>query len=136
MFASTIHTSQLNNELGPHPGEHPPGRADRKSYGGHSERETPGPIPNPEVKPFSADGTATERLWESRTPPDIHSVEATFCKVASTHFSTFAAQPQEQTVVAEQRRSQRPSGDGPRRGGGTPQSGGKPSGGKPSSGKP
>ena len=43
----------------------------RQSYGGHSERETPGPIPNPEVKPFSADGTATERLWESRTPPDI-----------------------------------------------------------------
>ena len=49
----------------------------RQSYGGHSERETPGPIPNPEVKPFSADGTAAERLWESRTPPDIHSVEAT-----------------------------------------------------------
>ena len=42
-----------------------------KSYGGHSERETPGPIPNPEVKPISADGTAPERLWESRTPPDI-----------------------------------------------------------------
>ena len=37
-----------------------------------AKRETPGPIPNPEVKPFSADGTATERLWESRTPPDIH----------------------------------------------------------------
>ena len=45
-------------------------RVFRQSYGGHSERETPGPIPNPEVKPFSADGTATERLWESRTPPD------------------------------------------------------------------
>ena len=43
----------------------------RQSYGGHSERETPGPIPNPEVKPFSADGTATARSWESRTPPDI-----------------------------------------------------------------
>ena len=42
-----------------------------QSYGGHSVRETPGPIPNPEVKPDSADGTATERLWESRTPPDI-----------------------------------------------------------------
>jgi hypothetical protein len=38
--------------------------------------------------------------------------------------------------VAEQRRSQRPSGDGPRRGGGKPQSGGKPSGAKPSSGQP
>ena len=35
-----------------------------------AKRETPGPIPNPEVKPFSADGTATARLWETRTPPD------------------------------------------------------------------
>src|SRR4051812_6889420 len=33
-------------------------------------RETPGPIPNPEVKPTSADGTAPETVWESRTPPD------------------------------------------------------------------
>ena len=41
------------------------------SYGGHSGRETPGPIPYPEVKPASADGTATERLCESRTPPNI-----------------------------------------------------------------
>ena len=39
-------------------------------YGGHSDRETPGPIPNPEVKPASANGTATDRLWESRTPPN------------------------------------------------------------------
>src|SRR6478609_5721764 len=63
----------------------------RQSYGGHSERETPGPIPNPEVKPFSADGTATERLWESRTPPDIHSVvEATvrWPLLISGHFRT------------------------------------------------
>src|SRR5690606_11085706 len=36
----------------------------RKSYGGHSARETPGPIPNPEVKPFSAAGTAMETSWE------------------------------------------------------------------------
>ena len=35
-----------------------------------AERETPGPIPNPEAKPSSADGTAPERVWESRTPPD------------------------------------------------------------------
>src|SRR5699024_9375416 len=27
-------------------------------------------IPNPEAKPLSADGTATARSWESRTPPD------------------------------------------------------------------
>ena len=37
--------------------------------GGHSGRETPGPIPNPEAKPTSADGTARETSWESRTPP-------------------------------------------------------------------
>src|SRR5665811_2506570 len=36
------------------------------------DRETPGPIPNPEAKPFSADGTALVTVWESRTPPDIH----------------------------------------------------------------
>src|SRR6201996_2732890 len=38
--------------------------------GGHSEGETPGPIPNPEVKPLSADGTAREASRESRTPPE------------------------------------------------------------------
>src|SRR3954470_4571827 len=32
-------------------------------------------IPNLEVKPASADGTATGRSWESRTPPDIHTVK-------------------------------------------------------------
>jgi hypothetical protein len=45
-----------------------------QSYGGYSARETPGPIPNPEAKPGSADGTAVEGLWESRTPPDTLSV--------------------------------------------------------------
>ena len=37
--------------------------------GGYSVRETPGPIPNPEAKPDSADGTAHESVWESKTPP-------------------------------------------------------------------
>ena len=32
--------------------------------------ETPGPIPNPVAKPASADGTASGRVWESKTPPD------------------------------------------------------------------
>ena len=35
----------------------------------YSCRETPGPIPNPEAKPAHADGTATGRLWESKSPP-------------------------------------------------------------------
>src|SRR5262249_54092603 len=38
----------------------------------HGGGETPGLIPNPEAKPSSADGTAPERVWESRTPPDKH----------------------------------------------------------------
>ena len=33
---------------------------------------TPGPIPNPEAKAPSADGTALARVWESRTPPSTH----------------------------------------------------------------
>ena len=41
-----------------------------KGYGGHSVGETPGPIPNPEAKTHSADGTASGRMWESRSPPD------------------------------------------------------------------
>ena len=69
------HTQQHNDQDIPSPAPLDP-RVCHKSYGGHSERETPGPIPNPEVKPFSADGTATERLWESRTPPNIFSVRS------------------------------------------------------------
>src|SRR3954470_9833414 len=40
-------------------------------FGGHSGGVTPGPIPNPEVKPSSADGTALETGWESRSPPRL-----------------------------------------------------------------
>ena len=41
-----------------------------EGYGGHSVGETPGPIPNPEAKTHCADGTASGRVWESRSPPD------------------------------------------------------------------
>ena len=37
--------------------------------GGPGGRGTPGPIPNPEVKPASAEGTAGATLWETRAPP-------------------------------------------------------------------
>ena len=37
--------------------------------GNHNEGETPVPIPNTEVKPFSADGTAWGAKWESRSLP-------------------------------------------------------------------
>ena len=49
-----------------------PGIQFNRVPGGHSEGETPGPIPNPEVKLFSADGTAREASRESRTPPEHH----------------------------------------------------------------
>jgi hypothetical protein len=82
--SARVHRSTTTNQHPPHT----VGQGEQKRYGGHSDRETPGPIPNPEVKPASADGTATERLWESRTPPDIHCVEATQPWVASTSFRT------------------------------------------------
>ena len=50
----------------------PQGVRRSKGYGGHSVGETPGPIPNPEAKTHSADGTAPGRVWESRSPPEHH----------------------------------------------------------------
>src|SRR5690349_24054643 len=40
--------------------------------GGCGGGGTPGPIPNPEAKPSSADGTALGRVWESRSPPTFN----------------------------------------------------------------
>jgi hypothetical protein len=40
--------------------------------GGYGGGGTPGPIPNPEAKPSSADGTALARVWESRSPPTFN----------------------------------------------------------------
>ena len=42
-----------------------------KVSGGNSGGVTPVPIPNTEVKPSSADGTAREAVWESRTLPEF-----------------------------------------------------------------
>src|SRR5437899_11888128 len=39
--------------------------------GGGVERVTPVPIPNTEVKPLGADGTARATAWESRKPPGL-----------------------------------------------------------------
>ena len=46
---------------------------DLRVFGGNSERVTPVPIPNTEVKPLSADGTAWVTVWESRSPPNFFS---------------------------------------------------------------
>jgi hypothetical protein len=40
--------------------------------GGHRIRVTPVPIPNTEVKPDTADGTARETAWESRSLPAVN----------------------------------------------------------------
>ena len=40
-------------------------------FGGYVRGEIPDPIPNSEVKPSRADGTAREAAWESRTPPEL-----------------------------------------------------------------
>ena len=50
--------------------------------GGHRRRVTPVPIPNTEVKPATADGTACVGVWESRSLPGLFpkplQVEAAF----------------------------------------------------------
>lgn len=43
-----------------------------KYLGGDSDRVTPVPIPNTEVKPVYVDGTAWETVWESRKPPGLN----------------------------------------------------------------
>ena len=43
-----------------------------KFTGGFSEGVTPVPIPNTEVKTFSADDTAPEAVWESRSSPVLY----------------------------------------------------------------
>ena len=48
--------------------------AHQRVVGGYSERVPPLPIPNREVKPLSADGTA-ER-WESRSLPTQYNTQA------------------------------------------------------------
>ena len=47
-----------------------------KVFRGHSGRGTPGPIPNPEVKPSCADGTARVTVWESRSPRTLLTTKA------------------------------------------------------------
>ena len=45
---------------------------DIKFAGDCSEGVTPVPIPNTEVKAFSADDTAPEAVWESRSSPALY----------------------------------------------------------------
>ena len=54
-------------------------------FGGNCEEVTPVPIPNTAVKLLSADGTAREAVWESRTPPKIF-YKSPFWSLAETGF--------------------------------------------------
>src|SRR5688572_17539089 len=47
----------------------PSGFHHQQLSGGHTGGATPDPIPNSEVKPSRADGTAGGTLWESRSSP-------------------------------------------------------------------
>ena len=55
----------------PNPRHQDPGSARNKYAGGHRIRVPPVPIPNTEVKPATADGTAWETVWESRSLPAL-----------------------------------------------------------------
>ena len=65
----TVVTASTMQYLTQHPDTHEEGRCSEGLSVVNSCRETPGPIPNPEAKPAHADGTATGRLWESKSPP-------------------------------------------------------------------
>src|SRR5882672_8324397 len=47
-------------------------RAPGELSGGYGGGVTPLPIPNREVKPSSAAGTARETVWERRSPPGVN----------------------------------------------------------------
>ena len=84
--ATTIQTT-----INPHPTQAGWGNVlNTQSCGGHSTGETPSNIPNLEAKPGSADGTATDRLWESRTPPQ-HTLSR---RASSKRMGSFAYQAQ------------------------------------------
>ena len=57
--------------------------------GGCVERVTPVPIPNTEVKPLGADGTARATAWESRKPPGLLT-KARGRNLAGFHFGAAA----------------------------------------------
>ena len=55
--------------------------------GDDSGGDTPLPIPNREVKPASADGTAGETLWESRSSPIFYVEPKRHCLIKVVRLS-------------------------------------------------
>ena len=49
-----------------------PRKKNKQVSGDRTERVTPVPIPNTEVKPLRADGTARATLWETRSLPGLN----------------------------------------------------------------
>jgi beta-glucanase (GH16 family) len=62
-----------------------------KFPGGYRSRVTPVPIPNTEVKPATADGTAWVTAWESRSLPGLFSTKARVGNHAGLFFVRFCA---------------------------------------------
>ena len=57
--------------------------------GGYAEGVTPVPIPNTEVKPLRADGTARVAVWESRSPPGINQKRPASNKMEAGRFYVY-----------------------------------------------
>ena len=55
-----------------------------KESGDNGIGDPPVPIPNTEVKPYSADDTKRATAWESRTLPDRGKLASTLCLLVST----------------------------------------------------
>ena len=70
-----------------------PGRRRRRFPGGHRSRVTPVPIPNTEVKPATADGTAWETAWESRSLPGLFIEGRICCRCGLFFFTGSDGQP-------------------------------------------
>src|SRR5688500_14084540 len=68
-----------------------------KFPGGHRSRVTPVRIPNTQVTPATADGTARVGAWESRSVPGIHStVHRTvrqYCSLSEKSLRLFSCTP-------------------------------------------
>src|SRR6188472_422760 len=69
----------------------------------HSERETPLPIPNRAVKPFSADGTWGATPWESRSPPVFLFLRARLNRSGSLRFRHDLQEKAAQAPVVKER---------------------------------
>ncbi len=77
--------------------------APKEFLGGNAEGVTPVPIPNTEVKPLRADGTARAAAWESRSPPGIISKAPPVARLAGLCCflsRLFCCKPRYSTIIA------------------------------------